>query len=336
MKVNLISVIIPVYNTAEYLPRCLNSILNNTYRDLEVICVNDGSPDNSLEVLNSYAEKDSRVKVIDQENSGVSAARNHGLDVATGEYIAFVDSDDWVHSRYFEILLNGLRLHHADVAVCREREVSAYVEDSVLTSEVCVFRALTQRQIIHDHSAKRRVWGRIYRRDLIADLRFQREIRLEEDVVFNLGVIFSNNPTKLVIAEVPMYFYYMRADSAVHTLIGDQLEPVARWYLEQLPLVSEEIGAFYAVEAIKALCFRRYCSRLLRNTGDLETIRFLLRQVMVKLLRNNCVSMREKVLYTVLSAVPLSYRAFRIIKDPTMLVWEKNMRAQRKSTRSDT
>ena len=130
MDKRLISVIIPVYNTADYLPRCLDSILNNTYRNLEVICINDGSRDNSLEILNAYSEKDSHVRVINQENGGISAARNNAMDLASGEYIAFVDSDDWVHSHYFEVLLNGLLLHRADIAVCRETEVYSYVEET--------------------------------------------------------------------------------------------------------------------------------------------------------------------------------------------------------------
>lgn len=335
MRENLISVIIPVYNTAGYLPRCLDSILNNTYRNLEVICVNDGSRDNSLEILKAYAEKDSRVKVIDQENGGISVARNNAMDISNGEYIAFVDSDDWVHSHYFEVLLDGLRLHCADIAVCREQEVSSHVEDSILTAEVCAFRVLTPRQIIHDHSAKRIVWGRIYRRDLIKELRFQREIKLEEDTVFNLSAVFSNDDTKLIIAEAPMYYYYMRADSAVRTLLGDKLEPVAGWYLRQTQQVNEHIRAFYAEEALKALYFWRYCASLLRNTGELARIRVLLRQAMTILLRNNVVSSKEKVKYAVLTAIPLTYRMFRIVKDPTMLDWEKTMRENRRSIRSD-
>ena len=89
-----ISVIIPVYNTADYLPRCLDSVINSDYRNLEIICVNDGSTDNSLDILNEYAEKDSRIRVITITNGGVSNARNVGIESSSGEFIAFVDSDD--------------------------------------------------------------------------------------------------------------------------------------------------------------------------------------------------------------------------------------------------
>ena len=89
-----VSVIIPVYNVEKYLQKCLDSVINQTYKNLEIICVDDGSPDNSGGILDAYAQNDSRIIVIHQENAGVSAARNRGLDAATGEYIAFVDSDD--------------------------------------------------------------------------------------------------------------------------------------------------------------------------------------------------------------------------------------------------
>ena len=92
----MISIIVPVYNTAPYLPQCLDSLVNQTYRDIEIICVNDGSTDNSPDILKAYAERDSRILVIHQENLGLSGARNKGLESARGEWVMFVDSDDWI------------------------------------------------------------------------------------------------------------------------------------------------------------------------------------------------------------------------------------------------
>ena len=99
-----ISVIIPVYNTAEYLEKCINCIILQTLSDIEVICINDGSTDNSLDILNTYAEKDKRIIIINQENAGQSVARNIGLDIAQGQYVYFVDSDDTIHEQTLEIM----------------------------------------------------------------------------------------------------------------------------------------------------------------------------------------------------------------------------------------
>ena len=120
---NKISVIVPIYNVEQYVERCLNSIIENTYKNLEIICINDGSTDNSLKILEKIAENEQRIKIIDKINGGVSSARNIGLDVATGDYIAFVDSDDWVHNRYFEILLDFAIKEEADIVACDYKQV---------------------------------------------------------------------------------------------------------------------------------------------------------------------------------------------------------------------
>ena len=98
----MISIIVPVYNSEKYIDRCLDSILNQTYKDLEIVLVNDGSNDQSLKILENYALRDTRIKVVNQENKGVAAARNTGLDNATGDYILYVDSDDWIENNMVE------------------------------------------------------------------------------------------------------------------------------------------------------------------------------------------------------------------------------------------
>lgn len=113
-----ISVIVPIFKTEAYLRRCLDSILNNTYRNLEIICINDGSPDDSWKILEEYRALDSRFVVLNQENRGISAARNAGMDIATGEFIAFIDSDDWIHPNYFQYLVQLQKANNADIAIC--------------------------------------------------------------------------------------------------------------------------------------------------------------------------------------------------------------------------
>ena len=101
-----VSIIIPIYNTAKYLPRCLDSAINQTLQEIEIICINDGSTDNSLEILREYKKKDSRIVIINLQNGGVARARNTGIKKATGEFIGFIDSDDYVDTKYFENLYN--------------------------------------------------------------------------------------------------------------------------------------------------------------------------------------------------------------------------------------
>ncbi len=111
-----VSIIVPVYNVEKYLRECLDSLIGQTLKDIEIITINDGSPDNSLQILEEYATKDPRVKIINQENAGLSAARNRGLSEASGEYVAFIDSDDWVDADFCERLYNAAQKDEADIA----------------------------------------------------------------------------------------------------------------------------------------------------------------------------------------------------------------------------
>lgn len=112
----MISIIVPVYNSEKYIDRCLDSILNQTYKDLEIVLVNDGSNDQSLKILENYALRDTRIKVVNQENKGVAAARNTGLDNATGDYILYVDSDDWIENNMVERMVELSA--NADIVFC--------------------------------------------------------------------------------------------------------------------------------------------------------------------------------------------------------------------------
>ena len=120
-----ISIIIPVYNAEKYLRKCLDSVINQTLKEIEIICINDGSTDLSLSILKKYATCDNRIKIINQENQGVAIARNNGLKYATGEYIGYVDSDDYVSSIFFELLYNNAKKYNADIACGEIRRPNA-------------------------------------------------------------------------------------------------------------------------------------------------------------------------------------------------------------------
>lgn len=121
----LISVIVPVYNVEQYIHQCVDSILSQTYKNLEIILVDDGSPDNCPAICDGYARNDDRVKIIHQENGGLSAARNSALDLCTGEYIAFVDSDDWIESNAYEEMMSEMQKKDLDVVFCGVNVITA-------------------------------------------------------------------------------------------------------------------------------------------------------------------------------------------------------------------
>lgn len=324
MDANLISVIIPVYNTAEYLPRCLDSILNNTYRNLEIICVNDGSPDNSLEILNDYAARDSRIKVIDQKNAGVSAARNRGLDEATGEYIAFVDSDDWVHRQYFEVLLRCILESGADIQVCDEIHTQEIPSDAAIQQEFSENAVLDERCSLENSL---NVCKRLYKKRIVGDTRFSSEIRIGEDSVFNLELHHNTNGVRMAYIRLPMYYYYIRPGSAMHTLQGRDLKHLVFWYREHLDSApSDAASRHYVIDGAKKSMNWRYGIRYAAQPGEKEQIAGVVRLFRTRLMSSRCIGAKEKLIYTVLLTFPYAYRLFRIISDPTLLYWERNQR----------
>lgn len=186
----LISVVIPVYNSAEYLERAIRSVLDNAYRNLEVICVNDGSTDNSLELLKKLAAEEDRVKVIDAENGGVSSARNHGMKAAKGEWISFVDSDDWVHKDLFTTLLNAAD-QDTDIVACYHTNVysgNTDAQNTELAKDISV-ENIDVHNIWRDMHLSSSCWAKIYRRTSILDVWFPVGVHLCEDGIFNAEVI---------------------------------------------------------------------------------------------------------------------------------------------------
>ena len=211
-----VSVIVPVYKTEKYLVKCLNSIISQTLKDIEIICVNDGSPDNSLNILKSYASKDNRIKIINQENSGVSCSRNNAMKIATGEFVSFVDSDDWLDKDFLEKLYNAAEKNNADIAVCGIKRTKGwrwryYLKD--LKEEVT--ENINRKFEICDVPSRSYVWNKIYRRNKLNqfNLEFVPK-RYFEDMIFTPQALYYLG--KLVSVPNVYYNYRINKSSIVY------------------------------------------------------------------------------------------------------------------------
>ena len=213
MNDELISVIIPVYNVEQYLDRCVQSVLNQTYRNLEILLVDDGSPDRCPQMCDEYARQDSRVKVIHKENGGLSSARNAGLEIVTGNYIGFVDSDDYIASDMYEILLKCINNYDADIAMCDYTRKSHTLEKDKTDFETeCRNMKLYAEHDIdmlffrtHGEKSFYSVWNRIYKRDIVKDIYFI-ENMINEDVLFTYEIYKKAN--KIAFLPSKKYLYY--------------------------------------------------------------------------------------------------------------------------------
>lgn len=209
---SLISIIVPVYKVEKYLDKCVDSIVNQTYQNLEIILVDDGSPDTCGAMCDAWAKKDSRIRVVHKENGGLSDARNAGLAVATGAYIAFVDSDDWISPEFIQILLDALEKTGSDISACG---IIPFYEDEPITIPdyedeiVCVQTEQALRYLIEDR-LRQVVWNKLYKRAVIADILFAKG-KLHEDEFWSYQII--GNAQKVAITSVPGYYYLQRRES---------------------------------------------------------------------------------------------------------------------------
>ena len=221
MNEKLISVIVPVYNTKKYLPKCLDSILNQTYSNLEVIVISDGSTDGSNDVIMEYAEKDNRLVAIFQENSGVTKTRAKGISLANGEYLGFVDSDDTIESDMYEILLRNMVEYEADISHCgyrlfRQNDVVSFygTEDLLVLNHDDGIKELLSGQRIEPG-----MWNKLYKAELFNDLDYDKEIRINEDFLIN-ALVFDKS-VRTVFYDITKYNYYMRSNSASHAKVNN-------------------------------------------------------------------------------------------------------------------
>lgn len=213
----LISVIVPVYNVEEYLSRCIESILNQNYRDLELILVDDGSTDNSVELANHYIKKDSRVKLFRQSNQGSSIARNTGLSYAQGEYISFVDSDDWILPQMLGTMLNIAIENNLEVVECESVRSTDYKKLDTLKPQSNTRHRIETKEESLARVIKNQnfaVWRRIYHKSIIENLKFIPH-KIHQDVFFTIDILKKIKQQGYI--KTPLYIYNVENTSIIRS-----------------------------------------------------------------------------------------------------------------------
>lgn len=310
----LISVIIPVYKVESYLEKCISSIVNQTYTNLEIILVDDGSPDRSGEICDVWAEKDHRIKVIHKQNGGLSDARNAGMKIATGELLGFVDSDDWIEPDMYQLLYENLVANDCDISACG---VQMDWEDStpsrILTKHgSCVLSAEdAMRAIIEESWLKQPVYYKLYRTELVKDILFPVG-KCHEDVFWSYQAV--GRAKMVCVFDRPCYHYTQRNGSIMGESYSlkrlDSLEAkVARVQYMQVNmslLVSlAKIDLWFSCIYAKQMLMR-FCDRDANDAGS-AIINSILKRYPVKLHDVNFINMRFKQrIWFVLSKISFS------------------------------
>lgn len=214
----IISIIVPVYNVQKYIARCLDSLLNQTYLHFEILCVDDGSKDNSGKICDDYVKKDCRIKVFHIENHGVSFARNYALDRMMGQWFCFIDSDDWVEPCYLQTLFSLATNYQCDVATCEFQRTGDVVGQETVMPETITFYTGSQECIrgfiCGEKSMHGMLWNKIYRTECFSDIRFL-DLKVNEDCMYTYEVM--SRCQKAARSSKVLYYWFIRSDSACHS-----------------------------------------------------------------------------------------------------------------------
>ena len=229
-----ISIIVPVYNVEKYLPRCVDSLIQQTYSNIEIILVEDGATDSSDAICDTYQKKDSRIKVIHKKNGGLSDARNKGIEIATGEYVACVDSDDYVTSDMYEILLKNLKETNSDISIGNYKMIANEEnrkEDRTYHYDVIEDKTAMMVNLLEHPCIQNYAWNKLYKRELFDNVYYPYGKKMED---LGTTYLLFDKCHKIVYTKDIVYYYYQREDSIVNkknlSLVLDKLELTLQRY----------------------------------------------------------------------------------------------------------
>lgn len=294
MSNNLISIIVPIYNVEKYLDECLKSLINQTYKNIEILLVNDGSTDNSREICEKYFQHDNRIKIIDKANGGLSDARNVGIEHASGEYLTFVDSDDVVDTTFCERLLDVISTHQADVATCSVVLFADKIPHRDVISENMIYR---KDEIILAYlkgNIRPTAWGKLYRRKLFNELRYPVG-RTTEDVYVIVELLLKAD---IVVTGAKTNLYYRQRRNSIQNSNGFNTKDMLEAHKRNVSLLENS--------KFQELAYERYILAhldaidiLIRNgvyDERFEQYRIVLRNNISKIMQSELVRMKRKIM----------------------------------------
>lgn len=218
----LVSIIVPVYNIEKYIGNCIDSLVSQTYENLEIICIDDGSKDKSAEIIREYCKKDSRIVYVYQDNAGVSTARNRGLDIARGKYIMFADGDDYLHYQAVEILYNCIAEKKCGFVFAGAYNTEKLNEPMTEITSYKAEKSSAEFLFVwtDGNQLGRAIWGKIYSRECLDGIKFPIGITHGEDYYFIASIISKNNP-EFYYVDKKLYYYFHRSSSVSYVSINE-------------------------------------------------------------------------------------------------------------------
>lgn len=322
MKSIIVSVIIPVYNMESYLCRCLDSVLSCNYTDFEIICVNDGSTDRSLQILEEYAARDSRIRIIDQPNAGPSSARNSALKAASGEFVSFLDSDDYLHPQFFEIMTAVQNADNADLIVCGHCGVPVdaphprhhhYDNYQIETTKA--------EKAYQNHKLRSYVWGKLYRTSMAKQISFHETIAFAEDQIYNADFFEIFPEARVSIISAQLYYYCDRPGSLAK-VSEEKLLRMAEYFLDRSKKATRYADCYLSMGIRYALKARYLSGHIHFSFALFKQSWSALRGTTAKLIKAKNLSIKERFVWLVFIYAPDLYWIHIVRGSEGMLKWE--------------
>ena len=294
----------------------MDSIINSTYKELEIIGVDDGSTDCSPEILEQYASIDNRITIIHQDNQGVSVARNKGLESAVGEYVCFIDSDDWIHEQFFTYLHRAITENAADIALCdfkRCDESYLFPQPKYDCENLSIYNLMTNQNY-------KNFVNKLFRHTVISNEHFMSG-KVIEDAIYIIDILTKNPNVRIVKVNCTLYAYFQRSGSLVSGISVDLVRHLADYTMQKLVnLEDENLKGILAEDVIKRMLYVRYYYLLKKERIAAAECNEVIRSMLTLL-------SHRKVKYVVLYLIPELYRQFRLRNDPSMKTFEKNVKS---------
>ncbi len=321
MKNDLISIIVPIYNVEKYLIRCIESIINQTYKTIEIILVDDGSTDNSSKICDEYKNKDKRIKVIHKKNGGLSSARNVGLDIAKGKYIGFVDSDDYISPNMYEMMYNNLIKTSGDIIICNfsyfKKEPPSFTTEFNL-KEYTNIEAILELIKLKKRKIEDYAWNKLYKKELFKNIRYPERFLYED-----IGTTYKlfNKSKKIVTIDCRLYAYYDNGNSITYNnntqKIFDRIEMIENRYNDLIKNYKEYKDLIETNRIITLLAAVMWSSHFKNKkifySEKLKNTFKIIENVDKKLIESDLVPKKYKIEYRLFCFNKEIFRIFNII-----------------------
>ncbi len=304
------TLLVLVYNTENYIKRCLDSVIKQTYKELEIILIDDGSEDSSGKICDEYAEKDKRIKVVHRQNQGISLERNFGISIAKGKYIGFVDTDDYIEPSMIEKLVESIEKNNTDISICNYYPNNKTNLEELFTSR----KAMTY--IMNKKYFRGYTWNKLYKTEMMRKLLFDKTIFMAEDLLFNCEYLLESEKCSYINEK--LYHYNINNNSISNSKISEKYLTILDMY-DKLKKIYQDNNIDYLpylyIDNFKVCCDIIYRNSLIEDKLDIKRVYEIKEELFKKIMKSQDIKLIKKIEVYIYGTMPILIGRARKIKE---------------------